>query len=296
VDYPTQADITYGLSFSISVCYGIILAYFFMPLRNGVVVLVKSIKNKPIGDKPMQISSMGGSALTDMLQQMQQKMQTSFSNTDTDGDGKLSKTEFSAFDAAMKADAPQGTQGADGKTMPSTDEMFSKLDTDGDGSVTLTELENNAPQPPISADGMSTLLQLQEADSSTTNPLMKAFKAADADGDGQLSETEFEAFDDAMKAQATGAGSTPTETATTDTDDTTQTAAAGGGGSGGGDSYDKLDTNKDGVVSAQELAAANDPMSSSSSGDLISSLIQRLISNYSQGGDDMLSSMLGTTA
>lgn len=301
----------------------------------------------------MQISSMGGDSLAQMLQQMQQKVQTNFKAADTDGDGKLSKTEFSAFDAAMKAGAPQGAGGASG--MPSSDDMFSMLDGDGDGSVTLAEAET-PPQQPISSDGMQALLQAQEdaqstgqttdggldsAFSANMKKIETAFKAADKDGDGKLSPSEFSDFETAMKAQTQGAGSTTTTAsadstfskldtdgdgsvslsevmkglhgghhhtaqaatatdtttadATTDTTAPTATADASGssgsgGAGGGGKTYDPRDTNKDGVVSPAELAAAA-ANGGGGAGDMISGLIQKLLSNYTNGGSDLASSL-----
>lgn len=242
----------------------------------------------------MQISSMGGSQLADMLQQMQQKVQTSFSAADVNGDGKLSKTEFSAFDAAMKAGAPQGANGA-GKAMPTADDMtsqlFGKLDSDGDGSVTMTEIQAHAP-PALSADGMSALLKMQEADDSNTSPVMQAFKAADTDGDGKLSKTEFAAFDTAMKANGQGGAGR---------------AHHGGGTKMTADQvFDALDTNQDGTVSAEELAAGTPPppptpgtdTSSTDSGntsDMLASLIQQLLASYKQNsGTDIVSTMTTT--
>lgn len=103
-----------------------------------------------------------------MMLQMQQKMQAAFTQSDTDGDGKLSKTEFAAFDALMKAGAPQGAQAASGAAQgaPSADDIFSAMDTDGDGSVTLSEAEAFKP-PHMHHHTMSALLQTQEADSSS---------------------------------------------------------------------------------------------------------------------------------
>ena len=50
-----------------------------------------------------------------------------FAQVDSDGDGKISKSEFEAL-------------GADGNKAGQADSVFGKLDKDGDGSVSLKEL------------------------------------------------------------------------------------------------------------------------------------------------------------
>jgi Ca2+-binding EF-hand superfamily protein len=237
----------------------------------------------------MQIGSMGG--MSSMLQ-MQQTMKNAFTNADADGDGKLSKTEFSAFDAVMKADAPQGAEGTSGD-MPTADEMFSKLDANGDGSVSTDELKprHGSGGQAMSSDAMSALLQAQEDSqtgeaSSFASKVKDAFTAADKDGDGKLSKTEFSAFDTAMKADAPQGGT---------------------GGPSADDMFGKLDKDGDGSITMDEAMRPPPPppqTSDSSSttddetstSDMISALIQKMLSSYTGGASDVVSSMLSATA
>jgi len=70
---------------------------------------------------------------------------------DSDGDGKVSKQEFTAMGEKMKANGPRsgelgaaaaskGTKGANAPAPPSADELFAKADKDGDGSLSVTDL------------------------------------------------------------------------------------------------------------------------------------------------------------
>ena len=62
-----------------------------------------------------------------------------FKKLDTDGDGKISKTEFAKLgEVAKKA----GKGGKAGKG----DKLFSKLDTNGDGSLSLEEFKKLGEQ------------------------------------------------------------------------------------------------------------------------------------------------------
>lgn len=128
--------------------------------------------------------------------------------------------------------------------------LFSKIDTDGDGSVTKAELTSH-----FTSGTMSTLLNAQET--SGADIADKIMGDADADGDGALTAAEFAAAPKGGPGGAHGPG------------------GAGGpppggpppgsmGGMGGtedassaaSDLLSGLDTNGDGVLSAEELAAA----------------------------------------
>lgn len=313
----------------------------------------------------MQTSSMGTGNMAAIMQQMQ-KTQLNFTAADKDKDGKLSKSEFSSFDSAMQAQGLLATPA--GGAVQSADSLFSQMDTDADGSVSFAEADppQNVTTPkgvitvsivPLTSSGtLSELMKGQEASPTAANggdgglndavssllgKVKDAFTAADKDGDGKLSASEFADFDKSLQAmtqssdatktaetanignlfskldgnsdggvslgevvkglqEAAGGGAQKAATATADaaTDATGTTKVAGGkghghGGGGGGKVYDELDTNKDGVVSAAELAAA-DPTTTTtadgsttadagSTGDIISSLIQTMMESYKQG-------------
>jgi len=96
-----------------------------------------------------------------------------FSQVDTDGDGKISRTEDEAFRAKMeeqmgKGDA--GMQAMSGMPLP-PDKVFDTADANGDGSVTRDEL--------------TAILGQKGAD---------VFSQVDTDGDGKISRAEDEAF------------------------------------------------------------------------------------------------------
>jgi Ca2+-binding EF-hand superfamily protein len=87
---------------------------------------------------------------------------------DTDGDGKISKAEFTAM-------AP-----TDGKG-PNPDDLFAKIDTNKDGAIDEEEMQAAAQKMhhkrPHHAPNLDAL-----------------FKAADTDGDGKISKDEFKAI------------------------------------------------------------------------------------------------------
>jgi hypothetical protein len=102
---------------------------------------------------------------------MRQKM---FAKADTDGDGKLSLSEFkaaSAQDNGTKAVELQGSEGAKaakgppplgGKPIMDVESLFSAMDTDGDGTVSAKE--HAAFEPKMGQDTINALLSLQGFD------------------------------------------------------------------------------------------------------------------------------------
>lgn len=111
-----------------------------------------------------------------------------------------------------------------GKTaMLSTSEMYDKMDADGDGSVTQEEFVAARP------------------DDVTEEMAANLYNSFDTDTSGSLTESEFET---AMKQAPPPPPPPP----------------GGGGGMGSSteesQTFSELDTNQDGVVSADELAAA----------------------------------------
>ena len=111
-----------------------------------------------------------------------------------------------------------------GKTaMLSTSEMYDKMDADGDGAVTQEEFVAARP------------------DDVTEEMAANLYNSFDTDTSGSLTESEFEtAMNQALSPPPPPSG--------------------GGGGMGASteesQTFSELDTNQDGVVSAEELAAA----------------------------------------
>lgn len=192
-----------------------------------------------------------GSLSSALLQQMQQARLAMFQKADTDESGGLSLEEF-------KAAGPKDEQGnaiAPPSGAPSVEDIFASLDSDGDGSLTQSEMDagfgqktgQNNQQSLLSSDMMTHLLS-QLSDEETQS----IFSTADQDGDGSLTQEEFDAAVETIVTSALEempAGGPPP-----------------GGAKGGSEEeetsssqvYDALDTNQDGTVSLEELLAAND--------------------------------------
>lgn len=165
----------------------------------------------------MQVSSAGGTQAAEYMRQMREKM---FSRADGDGSGGLSLDEFSAIGQGRNGTGAAESAGS-AASAAATDrakEAFSRLDTDGDGSLTQAEMEAGRPPPPnggMAPDTMSALLSSQESatgsgsatgSTANSNGLAELFSSLDADGDGSLSATEFEA---AQGTQETRRGPPP---------------------------------------------------------------------------------------
>ncbi len=208
------------------------------------------------------------------------------SKIDTDGSGGVSDTELQGLldDVAKKTGVSSQTSAADlvkqydangdgslnadelGKTMqsvlpppPSTmafaqsrgdsatgqagDDLFGKVDSDGDGAVSKTELQalleamsgGTASQTGVSSDDV--------------------FSQLDTDGDGSLTQAEF----DAGRPSGPGAGADGMQAMGGMPPPPGGPRGAGGAGaasdSSSATSYDPLDTNEDGKVSAAERLA-----------------------------------------
>ena len=172
---------------------------------------------------------------------------------DANGDGSLNADELGqtmqsvlppppstmAFAQSRSGDSSSGTGQAG-------DDLFGKVDSDGDGSVSKTEL-----QALLEAMSGGTASQMGVSSD-------EVFSQLDADGDGSLSEAEFDAGrpsgagGEAGSMQAMG-GMPPPPGGPGGAG-----GAAGASGSSQATSYDPLDTNEDGVVSAAErLAGGN---------------------------------------
>jgi Ca2+-binding EF-hand superfamily protein len=205
----------------------------------------------------MTVSSAGSSSTLANLRQLQQ---TTFKAADADGDGQLSLSEFQSIGQNVQGGAehrgPPPMRGAGGPgghfrsdtlsallSTQSVDDVAKSVmdagDADGDGKLTTSEISSAlTAKAPEGTDGEDDLAS-------------KIMAALDSDGDGSLSTSEIStaisnAASHASQAHAARGrhhGPPPAD------------GAQGSSGSSG--VFESLDTNQDGTVSAEELAAAN---------------------------------------
>jgi len=166
---------------------------------------------------------------------------------DSNGDGSLDSSELSTALQSVLPPPPstmafaqsREATGASG-TGQAGDDLFGKVDADASGSVSAQELQallekmsgGTASQTGVSSDAL--------------------FSQLDADGDGGLTQAEFDA------ARPSGASSGGAGMGAVGGMPPPPPGGAGGVPAASADSsttYDPLDTNEDGVVSAAELAA-----------------------------------------
>lgn len=248
--------------------------------------------------------SSAGDAWANMKAQRSQMQAKMFTKVDTDSSGGVDKTELQSLldDVAKKT----------GVTNSSTDELFSKMNSNSDGSLSSDELgqgmQSIMPPPPstmdfakvrsdssisggddlfgkvdvdgngsVSKEEMQSLMKLMDklasdsgSDSSSSSSSTSStsssdvFSKLDTDGDGSLSKAEFEVGRPQGGDGPQGAGGMPPP------------PPPGGAGSSSASSsttYDPLDTNEDGVVSAQERLAG------SSSTDPLQALFKSIDTN-----------------
>ena len=233
----------------------------------------------------MTISSAASSTSLTQLRQLQQ---TTFKTADVDGDGQLSQTEFQSIGQNVQGSGrergPPPMRGGGGPggsfsgdtlsallSTQSVDDVASSVmsagDADGDGSLSASEISSalsaNAPED---AAGLGIEDQMAS----------DIVAALDSDGDGALSTSEIaSAISSASSASSTQAMRGPPPGPPPGDD-------AGSAGSSG--VFESLDANQDGVVSADELAAAN-----GSDGADATSAASNLITAADQDGDGSLS-------
>lgn len=166
---------------------------------------------------------------------------------DSNGDGNLSSDEL---DAGMRSLLPAPSSTVDfaqqhGRAGSSTvDELFTALDADGSGGLDASELNTLLDQVATSGTGSSDG-SIAQAVAASANAAV--FGQLDTDGDGTIGKAE-------LSAAVSGPPPGPPPTAAPPAGG----AAAGASGASGTSStttYDPLDTNEDGVVSAQERMA-----------------------------------------
>jgi Ca2+-binding EF-hand superfamily protein len=181
---------------------------------------------------------------------------------DSDGNGTLSKDEL---EAGMKSLMPPPSSTLDFAQQRGGAglDLFSKLDADGSGGLGVSELSPLLDKMAAGRAGSGTA----SGDVSSAADAA-VFKKLDTDGDGAISKDEFSA---AMQKVGGGGGHHhgPPPAAAADAG---SQASTGSTGSSSTAATDPLDTNGDGVVSAQERAAG-------ALKDMVSSLLKAMDSN-----------------
>jgi Ca2+-binding EF-hand superfamily protein len=117
---------------------------------------------------------------------------------DTDGNGKVSKSEFETMLSKTGSTSSSSTSSA--SDISTLDDMFSQIDTDGDGSISQSEdetwwqkISQGGQQGPPPADSTSAS-SLSSISSSASSSLMDLFSTVDSNGDGTISDAEEQAY------------------------------------------------------------------------------------------------------
>jgi len=238
----------------------------------------------------MSVTCVGSSTSLAQLRQLQQA--AAFKTADADGDGQLSQAEFQSVGQNVQGSGehkgPPPMRGGGGPgghfsgdtlssllSTQSVDEVTSSLmesgDADGDGLLTASEISTAlAANAPDAAKG-------QGLEDKMASDIMSAL---DSDGDGSLSSSEISS---AISSAASNESSTQAMRGPPPGPPPGGGSGGASGASGSSGVFESLDTNQDGTVSAEELAAANTDDASGT--DAASSLIQAA----DQDGDGVLS-------
>ncbi|TBN51727.1 hypothetical protein EYR15_12480 [Hansschlegelia quercus] len=179
-------------------------------------LLMKSLDKDSSGAASLEeFKSVGQSLPSGSIDQSDEALSSAFSSLDADSDGSLTESEIATGLAKFSqesATALLGEQEAGGPPPPppgGQDEQsfFTQADSDGSGSVSLDEFTAAGPK------------------SASTEKAEELFSSIDTDGDGELSQTEDEAFRSSQAAAGAppppppgGAGG-PGMTASSDDDD-----------------------------------------------------------------------------
>lgn len=217
---------------------------------------------------------------------------------DANGDGSLGAAELGQALQSVLPPPPSTMDFAQSRSSDSTttsqasDDLFAKVDTDGNGSIDQSELASlmqamsarhahGADSGASDSSGTSSDTAASTATSTTADTASSdLFAKLDTDGDGKLTQAEFDA---GRPSGPHGAGGMPPP----------PPGGMGGpggvGGAGGASSadsttYDPLDTNEDGVVSAAEAAAG-----AAASGTTSTDPLEALFKAIDTDGDQKLS-------
>ena len=166
-----------------------------------------------------------------------------FAKVDVDSSGGVDSSELQTLlDKVSERTGITNTNTAAG--------LMTQLDSNSDGSLNADELVN----------GITSIVPLPSTmEFAQTRASNDSFASLDADGDGKLSEAEFNA------GRPQGAGGPPP-------------AGPPPSSSSSDTTYDPLDTNKDGIVSAAEAAAGAANGTTSATGTM-EALLQAIDSN-----------------
>lgn len=204
-----------------------------------------------------------------------------FSKMDTNGDGSLSSDELgkgmkdimppppSTMDFAQSRSTSSSTSSSSG------DDLFGKVDTDGNGSVSKAEMQSLMDKMASGSGSDSTSSAATSSTSTASSSSSDMFAKLDTNGDGSLSQTEFEAGRTQGGNGPQGAGGMPPPPP--------PDGAGSSSSASSSTTCDPLDTNQDGTVSAAERLAGS---SSSSSTDAVQALLKAIDTN----GDSKISS------
>jgi Ca2+-binding EF-hand superfamily protein len=182
---------------------------------------------------------------------------------DTDGDGQISRAESDAHEAEKKAQGNTMNQGMSANNSQMFTDFFNSIDTNQDGNISQDELKT------AMGDNASNVSNL--------------FSQIDSNEDGSIDSSEFET---AMQASMPppppppppgGMTGTGNSASSSESEQTTETV------------FNTIDTNGDGYISPEELAAYLEQQEngSSTSGNLYSQL--------SDSRNSLISTLLGST-
>lgn len=148
---------------------------------------------------------------------------------------------------------------------------FKKLDTDGNGTLDQNEVDAGKPKT-VTNDQATKIYNNMDTDKSGTVTQDEFIKGTTTGGGvGLINQLPTDAIDVLLKLQQGGA---LTQAAPAEADDRqggSNGGSGGGSGSGGSQTFDPLDTNKDGIVSEQEFLAAHPEDAPKSASDTSSS-------------------------
>ena len=157
------------------------------------------------------ISGSGGGLSAAQMSAMREKMVARMQkDMDVDGNGSVSKAEFTQNDQRMRAGAPSSAS----KAAPSAEELFSRADLDGNESLSTEELTKLAESmkppsggpPPGGAPGGPG----KAAAGSGASEQSQTYDPADSDNDGKVSNAERMSYDMKRLTEALKAASDDT--------------------------------------------------------------------------------------